>query len=298
MYLSPVLYSVSGHSQSDTSGGSNNNPIVVHTAKINYSPLDKFAVSGGILNPTDNHSTLLMEERGLPGLRIQYGIPEQKGFQFLGYAESDIVTSQSLTTNTRDKEATPTLQSLGIGIRSNSNTLTVSLLGSAYSFKDLPNSIATESGLFGNSVRSINSTESQFIYEYSGFEAIFELKYQFTNRFTPAVRAVYITNENAPSGLKNGYLIHSEVEAAVSSKFSIIPIYEYFRIEPDAVVSSLSNSRLDSNRVGYHYVLMAEFSHQFRIFAGAGERDTIYSSPTQSRETLYELGMETLNAPF
>jgi hypothetical protein len=296
--VSPSIKSTSGHSQTEKDAGTNTDSLVMRNASADFLLSKSSVFSAGALNQAQMHSSLLMSDRAFPALRVSIQPESSKGLHFGLFAQSAVPTSASLSTNTKDFEATPSFQSAGAQLNYQSSSLLWKNSLNGYEYRNLPTSVATESGLFGNTVYTTNSTDAAFVYNYRGIEASTELRVDWTPRLATVIAGTGIQNSAAPQGLNQGYLLTGAVDYMVSSKLTLTPMYKFFRVEPDATVAYYSDARFDANRVGYRLALQGSFSKRFAIRVGGGERDAIYQNALQSRERFYELGLETFDAKF
>lgn len=296
--ISPTLKSLSGHAQTQKEMDANRDSIILRNASADFTILKNTVLSAGALNQFKLHTPLLLGDRAFPAARITVNPETSAGFQAGAFVQSAVPTSASLTTNTKEFEPTPSFQSAGLMLNYQGRTVTWQNHVNGFEYRNLSTTVATESGLLGNTVYTINSTDSAFTYNYRGLDLSTDLKIDWDSRWASHIGAFGVQNSAAPQGLNQGYLLHACIDYVANSKFTFTPIYEFYRIEPDASVASYSSSNLENNRVGYGIQLKGSFSKRFSLRLGGGEREAIYQNAAQSRERYYELGLETFDAKF
>lgn len=296
LMTSPTFRSLSGHSQTDLGNENNTSNIFLRRASADFVLIDRTSLQVGLINQLEMHSPLLTDDRGFPAARLQ--VRSGTNFNWGAYLESGIPTSSSMTTNTKEFEPTPTFAAGGAQLNYKSSLLKIKNQIGLYEFKNLPQSVATASGLLGNTVIQTNNTDSSFVYEYKVLEAIAEIELGLSPRFSLQGYLTGSKNSAAPSGLNQGLLAIIGIDYKWTSTFAINPFLQYFRIEPDAAVAIYADNRLNTNRIGYKTGSKFEFAQKFNLLFAAGERGLVFDSATQSKERFYELGLETTYANF
>lgn len=293
----PTLNAVSGHAQTDSDFDVNKSALFVRQASADWKIFSGMTLSGGVLYQPTVHSNLLFGEWAFPGFRIAFESDPTYVVQATAFAQSTVPTSQSLSTNTKDFEPTPSFNSIGAGIQYDNTSILLRTRLNYFVYKNLPSNLAFQSGLLGNSVKTSNNLDAQFASDYQGLETVSEAQIHWSKTFGTRFDLVGIRNQAAPAELNQGYSSQISFDFRFN-KITLTPSYLYFRMEPDAAVASFVDSRIDTNRVGYRTRLTLQYKNKFRVYIGTGERDVIYQSASQSRERIYDLGLETLDAKF
>ncbi len=297
----PSLVGKSGHIQADTDVGpqsADTTGLVVRNATADFLFLQNSRLQVGVANQKEVHSSLLIDDRGFPAARLQLKASEKNYFQWKTFAQAAVPTSASLTTNSREFEATPSFNSAGLVAGIHSADLEWHNQVALFEYKNLPMNIATSSGLLGNTVQVTNSTDAQFIYDYKGVEIQTDLATRWGRRWLTKAIFAGLQNGAAPKGYNTGAMGQLEATYQMNSQLSLSPFAQSFRVEPDASVAAYSSNLWHANTVGYRGGLKSQFSQRFSLTAAGGERAPIYENPAQSKERFIELTLETLDAKF
>jgi hypothetical protein len=242
---------------------------------------------------------LLIGDQAFPAARARWQMFDLKGFQPQLEVSQAIPTSTSLSTNTNGEESTPSFTSaaLALNYKPNAQYYWNTRVG-AFSFENLPQSVAYESSLRGNTVIALTQKESEFVYEYQGVEASSELKFPVMRGWDFFGKAAYLQNNKAADKYGRAY------EGTVGSEFFFIGrktiemSLTSFHIEPDAAVAYFNSNQLfNTNRNGYRVESYVNFRrYGFRVGAAYTEAELIYLNPVQSREKSVMLKLETFDA--
>jgi hypothetical protein len=254
--------------------------------------------SAGALNQSKIHSELLVGDQAFPGVRVNLQVFRAGDFQTLLTAEQAIPTSTSLATNTTGVESTPRFLSASLALNYETSVGYWKTRAGAFSYDNLPSTVATESGLRGNTVLSVTEAESKFVYEYQGVEALTSLRAPMMRGWDLTTEASYLQNTRAKAELSRAYAASVGSEFFFIGRKSLDMKVTSFRIEPDAAVAFFnSNKFYNTNRVGYSYESFMNFKkYNFRLGARYTEAEVIFLNPTQSREKSLMLILETAYA--
>lgn len=296
--IAPVIIYQTGHTQTEKEADKNDTKITVRNATADLKLGSYFDSSVGAVNQQKWHSEMLMDQRAFPAAQASVHNSAQSTFHGGLRGETGIATTRSLSTNTKEFEPTPTFSSGGVFANLNFDGFQWENSVSYFQFKNLPMSVATDSGLMGNTVNNTNGTDFTFKYEYQGIEYATKAKARFTTSLEYEIKGAFIRNNQAPSKLNQAYWISNGINIYASKNLMLTPTYEYFLAEPDAFVAAYSSENFTTNRAGYKAGLSLTMMKNFKISARGGERDVLYITPLQSRETIYEIQLETLDAPL
>lgn len=295
MDASPILKFQSGTQQTLNAADTADNRILLGQAALHYSPFSALSLSAGALNQGYFHSSLMVDEIPFPAARVEIG--KREGFsRFSLIAETAIPTSSSLSTNTNEMEATPSLNSaaLRFALESSRHQYWRTTAG-YFAYSQLPSSVAAQSYLLGNSVQKISDTEGSFLYRYQGLEAKSEGRWAAFHGVDLFAAIDYLQNTKAPSGLNRAYQYFAGTEFFFKKSISWSLGAGYFHIEPDATVAYFSANRyFNTNRVGYYAESYLNFhKDSFRLGLRYTEAEVMFESPVQSRERSVLLRLET-----
>lgn len=286
-----------GYLQTETQSDSSYSAWTTKEASVNLTPVEYVELSAGALNQSALHSRLLLADIAFPAVRLTLQTAENQNLRFGFKAQSAIATSSSLSTETNELEKTPSFQSAGLFTQGQWRRFKFGLRANYFQFKNLPTSLATVSGVLGNTVNSTSNDMSEFAYEYKGYEVNGNSKI-LVGRFSYEIKAAFVKNTVVEKELSEGFRVENSLAMKVHPEWSMAPSYEYFKIAPDAAVAAYNSSSLTANRVGYRAGFSAEMLKIFKASIKAGQRSVVYVSPSQSREKTLDLELETMNVPF
>jgi len=293
--LAPKFDYENGYTQAQEETTASSTKWGVKEASINAEPFSEFLLSAGALDQGKDHPALLLVDQAFPAIRIKYQSDSKARFSAGIKGESAIPTSSSLSTQTKEFEKTPSYNSGSLFFDLQRTAVEGSGQVGVYQYQNLPTSIATKSGLKGNSTEPTSGTDSIFKYDYQGTFARGKFKTHLGKYLSLLTLGEWAQNQKAPSGYNQAVRAKTGAELNISSRFQLTPFYEYFRIEPDAIVSHYNGDWLNSNRLGYSAGLEMAYRKTLKISLQTGERDVVYESPTQHRERTWLLTLETFD---
>ncbi len=294
--LFPRFRYTSGYAQTKNTSNVNTTGWSVRNATADLSLSKYDTLSAGAIDQSKNHHAIMFDENAFPGIRLDLHTDAKNMAQLGAVAEGAIPTSASLTTDTQEFEKTPGFQSLGAYFKYNGTELEYKGRALAYAFSDLPIAVSTPSGLLGNSTQTISGTNTQFIYEYKGYQADSDIKWHVTKSWALGVKGAWIKNNEAPDELNQGVWSNAYTEIQTTKNLLIRPFYTFYRIEPDATVALYNDDYLNTNRSGYKTGMSFEYKKAVRFSLSGGERDAVYKNISQQKENIWTIKLETLDA--
>lgn len=294
----PRAYFQNGYVQSVSASKPKGSSFDLAEASLNLHDEDTLRFSLGALNQQRDNSGLLFADISFPAvqMRTQFGEAEESFIAF--FAQGAIPSSSSVSSNSRDYEKTPSLITAGLSTQWKSSIAVTRMRGSYFKFSDLPSNVAKDSGLLGNTtIGDVANPSSQFKYQYQGYEAGLGFNFNLTSATDVQLEGNFIQNQSAPSSLNQGYTAGTQLNVQ-SGVHRWSPIFEYFRIEPDAAVAYFNSSDYQTNRIGYGTGLKYRYKKNLAVKVTTGERSVIYESASQYRERFYSLSLETANEAF
>src|SRR5438445_12094789 len=148
--LQPSIRLVSGQAQTIDGADKMENKILLNQAAAHYSPFSGLRLSAGALNQRFMHSALLIDEMAFPAARIM-GLTKGDTLEAGLAVETAIPTSTSLSTNTKELEPTPSLNTAALLMKWQPSKEAYWKAGVSYfMFNNLPSSVAQQSLLLGN----------------------------------------------------------------------------------------------------------------------------------------------------
>ncbi len=296
LQLDPLLRMESGQTQSYNGADKPENKIVLREASLNYNPAPFVALSAGALQQQRLHTSLLVDRLAFPGARVALG-PQRNDLHLFAFAESAIPTSTSLSTNTKELEATPSLDTAGVLAQVRSATFDFKFGGNYFQFRNLPSAVAMDSRLLGNDVYQISDAAYTFKYDFAGWEGLTSFGFWVVPQVQLSFQIEYLLNTQAPADLNSGYSLATTVKFDPNSSTGYELTGSYYQVEPEAAVSYFNAGRYQTNRVGYQTEAFVNFKkHDFRLGLRYGESEVIYTNITQSREKMMALLLETFYA--
>lgn len=292
--LQPSLRLQSGTTQSVDGADKPENKISLTQAALVYRPLSITRISAGALNQTYLHTDLLVDEIAFPAARAELLLTRGTVLSAL-VLETAIPTSTSLSTNTRELEPTPALNSVALKMNLQSaKNLYLKMTGGYFIFNNLPSAVAQSSRLLGNEVEAVSDAQYAFTHTFEGYEAKAEFKAPITAWLNIAGEAQYITNTKAPSELASGSIYGLGAEIYFNKGLSLDIRGGVFSIAPEAAVSYFNANRSETNRNGYFAKTFLDFEKQgFRVGVEYQESDVMFINSVQSKDQKVFLKLET-----
>lgn len=294
-HLAPKFTYANGFTQTQSESRSNGATWGVREGSANLILFKDSLISGGALDQSVDHPSLLLGEITFPALKLKVQ-SDTEAFVVAGVqAETAIPTSNSLSSQTKDFEKTPSFQSASAFVKLQKTIVEGSAQIGSFEFKNLPMAVSTPSGLLGNTTTPTSGTDSLFVYDYKGIFATLELKARMGRFITLRTLAEGVQNDQAPEEFNQARRSKTTLDLLVSRNFVLSPFYEYFHIEPDAVVANYNSYSLNTNRVGYRAGSEIAYMKKIKISLSAGERDVVFESPYQQREKTWYLTLGTFD---
>jgi hypothetical protein len=160
------------------------------------------------------------------------------------------------------------IERLSLGFE-NQNNFVVETHVSHFSFENLPADVADTSRYLGNTVSGILNTNSQFVYNFSGYEAGFILEARLNSWFYPKLSASGIINLEAPEETAKSFLASISNTFELGPNFRLTPQFLMFALGADASPALYTpNDWGHNNREGFGISVVAELVRD-RIDFGA-----------------------------
>ncbi len=270
------------------------NGLKVSEAVLKYSPIPYFSIEAGAAKADSVAENLMRKSLAFPGVKetLKY---KSKIFAIELSAIQAIPTSETLSNDAVDKEATPTYFS---------ELLTLSLkphemiVGKAYiqhySFQNLPSAVAEASSIHGNSVFDLGTNSSSFQYDFNGWLFGGSGALIIDNRFSIQGDLYMISNLEAPEAYNQGQL----ASVSLNSQFKDFDLrFEYanFFTESDATPAFYNSAGFGhTNRQGYGLSGLVSFKKLgFKLKFNYVEAQLINLTPNQSDQQQIGIQLET-----
>lgn len=294
MDLQPTLRLQAGTSQSFDGADKPENKIYLTQAALMYRPWALTRLSAGALNQTYMHSALLVGEIAFPAARAEFLLTRGMLLSALAL-ETAIPTSTSLSTNTRELEPTPSLNTVALKFNlQGSKDLFLKFTGGYFVFNNLPSAVAYESRLLGNEVNALSEVQYAFVHEFAGIEARTEFSAPITSWLNLIGEADYLVNQKAPTELNQGYSYLAGAKLLLPRGLDLEISAGGFSIAPEAAVSYFNATRFETNRNGYSVNSFLDFKKQgFRVGVQYQESEVMFTNAIQSKDQKVMLKLET-----
>ncbi|WP_374030092.1 hypothetical protein [Bdellovibrio bacteriovorus] len=295
--IQPSLRLQSGQTQSVDGADKAENKILLRQAAAHYLPISFFRVSAGALNQSHLHTGLLLDPIAFPAARAE-GLLRAGGTRTSLVIETAIPTSTSLSTNTKDLEATPSLNSAALKFSwQTAANLYWKTTAGYWVYNNLPSAVAQQSRLLGNEVNKISDAQYAFINKYEGLEAATEIEFPVFTLLDVMVGAEYLVNQKAASDMNSAYRYYLGTDIHATKNMDITIKGGYFSVAPEAAVAYFNASGFETNRVGYSAEGSLSFKKEgFNIGVKYTDAEVMFSNAIQSREKTLMIKLETFYA--
>lgn len=295
--IQPSLRLQSGQTQSVDGADKPENKISLSQAAAHYLPVQSVRLSAGALNQKYMHTGLLMDPIAFPAARVE-GVLKSNEFKTSLAMESAIPTSTSLSTNTKELEPTPSLNSASLKLhwQSAKNLYWKNSVG-YFIYNNLPSAVAQQSRLLGNEINKISDAQYAFTSEYQGMEASSELQFPLMNALDLTIGADYLINHKGPADQNTAYRYFTNGEFHLSKNLDLIVEGSYFSVAPEAAVAYFNAAGFETNRIGYSAESSLSFKKEgFNIGIKYTDAEVMFSNSIQSREKTLLIKLETFYA--
>lgn len=296
--LQPSIRLVSGQAQTIDGADKMENKILLNQAAAHYTPFNNLRLSAGALNQKFMHTGLLVDEIAFPAARL-VGSMKTEAFETGLALETAIPTSTSLSTNTKELEATPSLNTAALLVKwqANKDTFWKTNIG-YFMYNNLPSSVAQQSLLLGN-MKISNASDAQysFLNKFQGIEASTELQIPVSTRLDLIAQVEYLHNDKVASEDADAikYLIGTNIQMSRNLDWTIKAAY--FSVAPEAAVAYFNARNYETNRVGYGAETYFSFKKEgFKLGVQYKDAEVMYANPVQSREKAVTIKLETFYA--
>nr|BFD67269.1 hypothetical protein HAGR004_22910 [Bdellovibrio sp. HAGR004] len=292
--IQPSLRLQSGQTQSVDGADKAENKILLNQAAAHYLPFSFLRMSAGALNQRHMHTDILVDSIAFPAARLE-GLMKLGNTKTTLGMETAIPTSTSLSTNTKDLEATPSLNTASVKFQwQAARNLYWKASAGYFIYNNLPSAVAQKSNLLGNEVEKISEAQYTFMYKYEGIEASAELEFPVFSLLDIKAGAEYLQNQKAPSDQNTATRYFLAGEIHFSKDMDLVVEGSYFSIAPEAAVAYFNASSFETNRVGYSAESYLAFKKEgFNVGVKYTDAEVMYQREPQSREKTLMIKLET-----
>jgi len=306
VYVAPIATLYTGRLQQRYETDDYKSRIGVTEFYLSSQPIKQIDLRAGAVNQEYLNSPMLISKhRAFPGLEQIIGDEwNSKNNRFKGQVifQESIPTSYSLNTEREDREPLPEffVQSIHLSGKA-ADWFEWQAMGGHFTYNHLPNEIAFQSRLLGNSTNDTDAAPgTHFLAGFDGFFGGMEVCACVP---TWPVQAIVeyqrIYNHLADSGLGNGQ-IWGIGPRFIFGDLTLDIRYRRFFIEKDATVAYYMTSFIgNTNRMGDDVEFKLDFRDQkFAVVGEWANAETIRDNPLQQTITSVYLGVETHYVPF
>lgn len=283
--IDPVASFISGQQTSRDPQSPLTNSLYLNEASIEYKILNYLAVRGGSINQKDFLPGLAGYAKSFPAIGAIFPYNKIENQELCLKTEAAVPTSSGLATNASELESSTSLFAATFDLKSTwSKYLSSHFSISRFVFNGLSSATIADSIPKGNTLVKLSSSSYIYAYKYSGSEAKLNLNIIINPKLGLNLDTSFIKNQMAPSDLNAGYFISASIPVSLNSSYIIMPIFEHFRVESDAMVATFLDTKYGrTNRNGFRYgveLLKGDYNTQL-IYA---ESKLIQTNPFQSAD--------------
>ncbi|WP_246845056.1 hypothetical protein [Bdellovibrio sp. NC01] len=295
--LQPSVRLVSGQSQTIDGADKMENKILLNQAAAHYNPIDSLRLSAGALSQRYLHSSLLIDDMAFPAARamaIYNGSIVNTGLA----VETAIPTSTSLSTNTKELEPTPSLNTATLLANvGNKDAFWKNRVG-YFIYNNLPSAVAQQSLLLGNmQISNESDAKYAFINKFQGIEAYTELQLPVLTHLDLLAGAEYLHNDQVSSEDADASFYWGGGNIHMTKNMDWTLKAGYFSVAPEAAVAYFNSRGFETNRVGYAVETSFSFKKEgFKLGVQYKDAEVMYENPVQSREKFLTIKLETFYA--
>ncbi|MBO9665626.1 MAG: hypothetical protein J7501_02285 [Bdellovibrio sp.] len=295
--LQPAVRLVSGQAQTMDGADKMENKILLNQAAVHYTPASFFRLSAGALDQRYAHTSLLIDKMAFPGARVEAKLRAGDTETSLVGATS-IPTSTSLSTNTNEKEATPSLNSGALKFyyvptRDAFWSTTVGY----FMYNNLPSAVAKESMLLGNEVNTLSEADYEFVNKYEGVEAGTYLRLPVGSLLHVSLVGEYLKNLKAEDDVNTATMYSAGASVHMTGNLDLNLMGGYFSVAPEAAVAYFNARGFETNRQGYFGETGLSFRKEgFNVGVRYTDSEVMFTNSIQSREKTIMIKLETFYA--
>lgn len=303
VHLAPNLQLYSSRLQERYDNDNYQNRLHLDSGFIAFQPTSFLEARVGAFDQREflNLPILISQYRTFPGLQeIAFGNWSDVEIKLV--AQQLVPTSNSLNTEREDKEALPSFQTQSLHLKKYFGGSSLSGMVGHYSWSRLPDKVAYQSALAGNTVDNGEAAPgARLAYEFDGY--FWGLEYCLCGdgplKWDLAISGEH--NSKAPGPAADAQMWSIGPKWTMGAGEIGLRYYNYF-VESDATVGLYTRSSLGyANRVGD--VLELTFAPQdlgFKVVGQYTNARTLIDRSSDNQQTLTQiwLGVETEYAPF
>lgn len=216
--------------------------LVLKEASVSYSPFEALSIEVGALNQSRYNSPLLLTDTAFVSAKesLNFKISDYS----FGFFLSQAVPSNHFLTNRLGSvdEGAPSLLIEGISMHLAGDLMFFKTQVMRYKFNNLSSNVAYNSQFLGNSTRGSTASTTAFLYDYQGYNLVFEIGFNIGENSALNFKGQYLYNDKAPDSRNTGTLGGLTLEIG---QFSLSG--EYFKNESDSSPAFYNSSTYGHN---------------------------------------------------
>lgn len=269
--------------------------VLLREGSLKYTPFEFLNVKAGIINQDWLNNPQLVWRQSFPGASIRLSNKFTDTFELAFTSQYLIPTSQTLSTRTGDKEATPSFTTQTLN--ANYQNAGLNIIGSAtyFEFQDLPSMVAFTSLQRGNDrILQNGPNNSRFRYQFKGWVGAFGANYRINDSLEPFGGYSLMQNTKAEDTYDTAQMV--EVGNRIHMENHIFSLaYENFFTESDVAPAFYNSFGYgNTNRKGQGIDAYWQFKkHNFRVRAQYYKTNVINDNGIQQDSDYFYLGVES-----
>lgn len=298
--VNPLFKFSNGSTQSFDTSDKTENKVTLNHAAIELRPNRNIELAAGTLNQEKIHSNIFVETSPFPAARLTMKNDLSEGIIVGGIIQTAMPTTSSMSSNTGEKEETPSLNTASIKLNAISNIgHTFKLHLGAFKWENIPSAVANKAYALGNTVNLISDVQGNWVYDYQGVDGKVEAAYVGTY-LSIRTGIDYLKNNQAPESKNTAYNYWGLIGIPLNSDNLLEVQASRFRIESDATIAYFSPTKFyNTNRNGYSveakYLLPKD---SYSVSVRYTEADLLILNPIQTKERNIFLKLETSYVSF
>ncbi len=286
----------SGRSQSFFGDLEPNTGIFAREAVVVYSPFQFIDIKAGVISQNWLDLPILIDRQTFPGGQVDIHVTTFDHLTTGLNAQSLIPTSQTLSSRTIDREATPTFQTQMAYVKWDDKKLEVEQVYGRYDYDNLPSIVAWNSVRYGNDpARATAPFVSSFLYDFSGWFTRTTIGYRVSSLWQPWVYLNVVKNTKAPETYNDAQSIGIGSHF-YTSNYQFTLIAEHFFVESETVPAIYNswahgNTNKEGDGIEFHIAFLKK---KFRIRGQYFQYKPINTTDSFQQDLQYfYLGVET-----
>ncbi len=299
LYFSPAFIFASGRSQALIIDKRPRNSFYANQAKVSFRLVRALIVQAGAINQDFLGNSQLVSNRAFPAAKLKIRLfPRSWGAHLNFENQVAIPTSYTFSTEAEAEEPTPTLTTSTLTLKWKPfDELSVKAGMTYFQFSQLPQVVAVDSVLLGNTVDQFSTQTAAFAYEFKGFSGNASGKFKLPDGIDLNLGTTAIINTEALEGFNRGYSVSGGFDIHLPKSMLLGLSLKHFRVEPDTSPAYYNSSSQPNNRMGFTYKAYYRFKNSnFQVSGSYSHMTRIYVDDLMGERSVVYFSVETLGA--